>query len=107
MLTGSWGILITLDGVHDIHNDPDVEVGIYANGDPIQLSPNRVPYPMLPMPYTRILRFHSHVKGRIVNGVLTTDLFDLAMPKITNNLHYVRTLKHARVEATLSGDGAF
>ena len=43
MLTGSWGILIALDGVDDLRNDDSVEVGIFANADPIQLSPNRVP----------------------------------------------------------------
>ena len=39
MLTGSWGILIALSGVDDIRNDDSVEVGIYANADPIELSP--------------------------------------------------------------------
>ena len=105
MLTGSWGILIALAGVDDIHNASEVEMDINANADPIKLSPNRVPLAYATYTIHQDPRFHSHVKGRIVNGVLTTEPFDLALPKITNNVHFVRTLKHARIEATLSSDG--
>jgi hypothetical protein len=106
MLTGSWGILVTLDGVQDLSNDPSVDVDIYANADPIQLSPNRVPLPDATYSVHNDPRFHSHARGRIVNGVLTTEQFDFAVPKITNNVHFVRTLKHARIEATVGKDGA-
>jgi hypothetical protein len=105
MLTGSWGILITLGGVDDIRNDPDVLVEIHANGDPIQLSPNRVPLPDATYTLHPDPRFHARARGRIVDGVLSTEQFDFAVPKITNSVHFVRTLKHARVAATLGADG--
>src|SRR3546814_8015758 len=65
MLTGSWGILITLSGVDDIRNDDDVEVGFFANADPIQLSPLRAPlyygtYAIEPDP-----SFRAKAHGRI------------------------------------------
>src|SRR4029077_8223756 len=31
MLTGSWGILLTVSGVNDMHDAPNVELGLYAN----------------------------------------------------------------------------
>ena len=42
MLTGSWGILITLKGVDSLVNDNDVEVGMFANAraDPAQCRPH-------------------------------------------------------------------
>src|SRR4030095_915336 len=45
MHTGAWGILITLSGVDDIRNDDSVEVGFFANADPIELSRNWEPRP--------------------------------------------------------------
>jgi hypothetical protein len=45
MYTGSWGILLTLKGVDDLRNDPDVQVGIFVNADPIQLSAARAALP--------------------------------------------------------------
>lgn len=70
MLTGAWGMLIKLGGVDDIHNDEHVEVSIYANGDPIQLSPDREPLPYATYTVLRESRFHSGtIRGRIVDGV--------------------------------------
>src|SRR5208282_714097 len=37
MYTGEWGILLTLKGVTDLRNASNVEVGLYASADPIQL----------------------------------------------------------------------
>src|SRR6185369_17646936 len=45
MLTGSWGIVLRVTGVDNLRNDDSVEVGLFANADPIQLSPTREPLP--------------------------------------------------------------
>jgi hypothetical protein len=105
MLTGSWGILITLSGVDDIHNDDDVTVGLYANADPIQLSIDRKPLPYATYAMDQDPRFRATTHGRIKNGVLTTDPVDFRFHNVVNSLRLERPLQHARLQATLSEDG--
>jgi hypothetical protein len=105
MYTGSWGILITLNGVDDILNDREVEIGIYSNADPIELSPTRVAlqnatYSIDPDP-----RFQSKTRGRIVNGVLTSDPVDVRFHSVVNSIYLERTLHDARMSMTLNKAG--
>lgn len=105
MLTGAWGILISLDGVDDVRNDDSVEVGIYANADPIQLSPTRMPLPYATYAMDQDPRFRAKTHGRIKDGVLTTDPVDVRFHTITNSLHMERAMNHARLQMTLAKDG--
>lgn len=105
MYTGSWGILITMKGVHDLKNDKDVEVGIYANADPIQLSPNRTALTNATYAIDQDPRFQATTHGRIVNGVLTTDPVDVRFHWIVNSIHLERPLKDARLRMTFTVDG--
>lgn len=105
MYTGSWGILLTLKGAGDLHNAKDVEVGIYANADPIQLSPTREALPNATYAAEQDPRFRATAHGRIVNGVLTTDPIDVRFHWIVNSIHLERTLTKARLHMTLSPDG--
>ena len=105
MLTGAWGILLRLSGVDDIRNDDDVEVGLYANADPIQLSPNRAPLEYATYAMDQDPRFRAKTHGRIKDGVLTTDPVDVRFRHVTNSLRLERVLRDARLQMTLSGDG--
>ena len=105
MLTGAWGILITLSGVDDIMNDADVEVGIYANADPIELSPVREPLSNATYAIDQDPRFQAKTHGRIVKGVLTTDPVNVRFHKVTNSIYLERNLNDARLQMTLSKDG--
>ena len=105
MLTGAWGILITLSGVDDIRNDDNVEVGFFANSDPIELSPNREPLPNATYAVDQDPRFRAKARGRIKDGVLTTDPVNVRFHKITNSIYLERPLEDARVKMTLSEDG--
>lgn len=105
MYTGSWGILLSLKGIDDIHNDPDVEVGIYASADPIQLSASRAAlsfatYAIDPNPHYR-----ATTRGRIVNGVLTIDPVDVRFHNIVNSMTDDRVLRDARLRLTFTADG--
>lgn len=106
MLTGSWGILIRLRGVDDVLNDDDVEVGVFANADPIELSPSREPLPYATYATWPDPRFRATTRGRIVDGVLTTDTVDFRFWKITNNYWLERPLKDMRLRMTVSPNGA-
>ncbi len=105
MYTGAWGILITLKGAQDLRNAKDVEVGIYANADPIQLSPTREALPNATYAMDQDPRFRATTHGRIVNGVLTTDPVDVRFHVVTNSIHLERPLQNARLQVTLTPDG--
>jgi len=105
MHTGSWGILITLAGIDDIRNDDNVEVGFYANGDPIELSPTREPLENSTYAIQQDPRFQAKTRGRIKDGVLTTDPVDVRFHWVVNSIYLDRPLKSARVKMTLSKDG--
>jgi hypothetical protein len=105
MYAGSWGILITLSGVDDIRNDDNVEVGIYSNADPIELSPTREALPNATYAIDHDARFQAKTRGRIVNGVLTTDPVDMRFHWVVNSIYLERPLNDARLQMTLSADG--
>lgn len=105
MLTGAWGILLTLSGVDDIHNDNSVEVGFYANADPIQLSADGKPLAYATYAVHQDPRFRAKAHGRIKDGVLTTDPVDFRFPNVLVSLHLERPLQHARLQATITEDG--
>jgi hypothetical protein len=106
MLTGSWGILLEIRGLDDLRNDDAVEVGIFANADPIQLSPNRVPLAYATYAMDQDRRFRARTRGRMKDGVLTTDPVDVRFHSVTNSLRFERPLLRARLQATISEEGS-
>lgn len=107
MLTGSWGILINVTDVDDSQNDESVTVGIYANADPIQLSPTREPLEHASYAAHMAPRFQAETTGKIVNGVLTTDPVEVRFPWIVNAMYLDRVLLDARLHGTIGADGKF
>ena len=105
MLTGAWGILLTLSGVDDIRNDDDVRVSFFANADPIQLSPGREPLPYASYLVDPDPEFQSSAQGRIIEGVLTTDPTDVQFHNVTNSMYLVRALRDARLQLIISANG--
>ena len=105
MYTGEWGILITLKGVNDMRNAGNVEVGLYASADPIQLSPTRQPLANATYAMDQDPRFRATTHGRIVNGVLTTDPVDVRFHWVVNSIHLERPLQDARLRMTFTADG--
>lgn len=104
MLQGGWGILISVRNVDSLENDDDVEVGIYANADPIVLSGGN------PVPYSTYAadedaRFRAETRGRIVDGVLTTDPVDARFHWLVAGMHVERPLSDARLEVTFNDEG--
>jgi hypothetical protein len=105
MYTGEWGILITLKGVNDVRNASNVEVGLYASADPIQLSPTRQALANATYAMDQDPRFRATTHGRIVNGVLTTDPVDVRFHWVVNSIHLERPLQDARLRMTFTPDG--
>lgn len=68
---GEFGILIELDGIDDVKNDQEVRVGFYRQAklsDSAKSSARQVYYDKY---------FHAVARGRIVNGILTTEPVDM------------------------------
>lgn len=105
MLTGSWGIVLTLRGIDDLRNDDDVEVGLYANADPIQLSPAREPLAYATYAMEQDPRFRATTRGRIKDGVLTTEPVDVRFRSVINSMRLERPLLDARLRVSLSEEG--
>lgn len=105
MLTGSWGILMTLEGVDDMRNDPEVKIGIYANADPIQLSAARKPLSFGSYSMKQNPKYRAVVRGRIVNGVLTSEPVDVRLINVVNSMQNDRILRDAQVRMTFTPEG--
>lgn len=105
MLQGGWGILLQLRGVDSYDNDEHVEVGIYANADPIVLSATREPIPYATYAADQDPRFRGEATGRIVDGVLTTDPIDVRFHWLVAGFHLERPLDHARLQVSFNDEG--
>lgn len=105
MLSGSWGILISVSGIDDYRNDAQVEVGFFANADPIMLSPNRQPLAYATYAIHSDPKFQARTQGRIVDGVLTTEPVDMRFRKVTNSMYLDRPLLGAVAQVSLGADG--
>jgi hypothetical protein len=105
MYAGEWGILVRLSGVDDLVNDDEVRVGIYANADPIALSPTRDPLEFATYALDQDPRFRAETTGRIRDGVLTTDPVDVRFPYTVNSMYLERPLRDARIVADVGAEG--
>ena len=105
MFAGEWGILLTFDGVDDLHNDEHIEVGIFANADPIQLSPGREPLEYATYAVDQDPRFQATTSGQMRDGILTTEPTSVRFYRVVNSMRLERPLEEARIQATLSEDG--
>jgi len=106
MLVGEWGILITLEDVQDLHNDSNVVVHLYANNDPVQLSPNREPLWHATYAIDQDPRYQAKTRGSIVDGILTTDPVDARFHFVLNSIRLDRPLWDARLHMTINDDGS-
>lgn len=106
MLTGSWGILIALEGVDDLRNDRDVIVKFYVNNDPIQLSPNREPLRNATYAFRQDPHYQATTRGRITDGVLTTEPVDATSRYVVAGMHLDRALRDARLRMSITSDGS-
>jgi hypothetical protein len=69
--------LIELRGLDDLRNDDEVEVGIYSTDDLSLRSPSGTELPHQSFRVTSNPRWHTRTKGRLINGVLTTDVVEV------------------------------
>jgi hypothetical protein len=105
MLTGAWGIVLSVRGIDNFRNDADVEVGLFANADPIQLSPTREPLAYATYAMDQDPRFRATTRGRIKDGVLTTEPVDVRFHNTINGMRLERPLRAAKLRVSISEEG--
>lgn len=106
---GNGMTLIEVSNVDDARNDDDVTVTIYRAIDQYTLDSNGK---FVPFASYRIdapkgePRYQSSVKGRIQNGVLTTEPGDAHLPFYGNYTYMNRLLRDMRLRLEIAADGA-
>jgi hypothetical protein len=105
---GKGMTLIEISDVDDVRNDPDVRVTIYRAVDQYTLDGSGR---FLPFGSYRIdvangkPRYSSTLRGKIVDGVLTTETGDVNLPFYGNYTYMNRLLRDMRLRLTLGADG--
>jgi hypothetical protein len=106
---GNGMTLIEVAGVDDTRNDPDVTVNIYRAIDPYTLDgagqftawgSYRIDAP------GGLPRYKSTLKGRIVNGVVSTEPGDANVPFYGNYTYVNQLIRDMRLQLEIAEDGA-
>ncbi len=106
MRDGNWTMLIELTGVDDIKNDDDVSVGIYKGADPMvrdAVGTNILSGASLQIDENP--HYQHRVRGKIVNGVLTTDSVDIFVEPSKNYIKPEMRFRGGRLKLELLPDG--
>jgi hypothetical protein len=101
-------ILVEITGVDDPKNDNDVDVAFYRSIDGYALDSTSkfVPYGSYRIDtFEGKPRYGDHVKGKIVNGVLTTESKDVSLPYFGNYTYQQMLIRDMRLEFTIAPDG--
>lgn len=103
---GGSNVLIEITGIDDERNDPEIVVGIYRGGDPVALDAAGEVLPGGSLHVHEDTRYHSLLKGRIQDGVVTTEPGEVTLKRdapfeAPNDL----TLKSARLKFELMSNG--
>ncbi len=97
-------LMYQLSGVDDFRDDDAVEVAVFlGEGRPDLNTDNRI---VASQTFDRRLDAEvTYVTGRIVDGVLETDAFDIEMPMAFFNVFFDLRLTNARLRGELREDG--
>ena len=98
--------MIEVSGIDNEQNDSDVAVAVYSSATPLTLNAVGAPMASVSFDVNRDPRYTSHVRGRIVNGELITDIFDLRVRMKEQIVNSYRELRNARLRATWKPDGS-
>lgn len=103
--SGQHTVLIELTDLDDLKNDPDVTVGIYSSTDPAPFDARARPLTSASLQVHDNPRYHNIAKGRIRDGVLTTDPIDMHLKLDYGNVKSEYDLRQARVNLEVRADG--
>lgn len=102
---GEITTLMEIRGVDDFANDDEVEVGIYSSQDPTLYDSEKRGIARTSLTVTDNTLWHNVARGRIENGVLITDPFDLRLKFGWTGRPAEYVIRDARIHLTLAEDG--
>ena len=102
---GEVSIMLEVTGVDDMRNDPEVEVGFYSSSEPVQTDGSGAVMSGTSLMVHENKRFHAIARGRIENGVLTTEPADVHLQDKALIIDNEWFLKAARLRLEIAPDG--
>lgn len=103
---GEITTLMEIRDVDDVYNDDEVEVGIYSSHDPTLYDSEKRGISRASLTVTDNLLWHNKARGRIENGVLITEPFDLRLKFGWTGRPAEYVIKDVRIHLTLNPDGS-
>lgn len=98
--------VIELRGVDDLRNDPEVTVNVYASSDPVARDARGQPLKGASFSVIGERRLQATTRGRIQDGVLTTEPVDLRLNYKEQIIDSPREIRGARLRIEMKPDGA-
>ena len=105
MRQGEFALLIELRGVDGLDHDDEVQVDWYSAQDPMVNSATGFPLTYASMEIDGDPQYHAVARGRIVDGVLTTEPVDLLIRTRNRKLANYR-IRDARLRGEIRTDGS-
>lgn len=102
---GEITTLMEIRSVDDFVNDDEVEVGIYSSQDPTLYDSEKRGIARTSLTVTDNTLWHNVARGRIENGVLITEPFDLRLKFGWTGRPAEYVIRDARIHLTLAEDG--
>ena len=107
--SGLGMILVEVTGVSDSRNDDDVTVTFYRSIDQFALTGASKPLPFATYRIDTVQgkpRYGDHLKGRIKDGVLTTDRGDVRLPYYGNYAFINPVIRDMAIKLEIAEDGS-
>jgi hypothetical protein len=105
LASGEYSILIELSNVDDVKNDKDIFIGIYSGQDnPIQ-DPTGQVLPFQSQSVHQNSQYHSRARGKIVDGEVISDTFDLRLKYDAQVIHSEFYIRGAKVRFRIDPSG--
>jgi hypothetical protein len=102
---GSMTVLLELRGPAP-GADGEVEIAIASSDEPVLLGTDGKPLARASFTASGNSRYHNRTRGRIVDGVLTSEPFDLRLVRAAQRLASELVLRDARLRLELHSDGS-
>lgn len=102
---GEITTLMEIRGVDNLQNDDEVEVGVYSSQDPTLYDAEKRGIGNVSLTVTDNTLWHNNVRGKIVDGVLITEPFDLRLKFGWTGRPAEYFIRDARIHMSLGEDG--
>ena len=106
LMSAAAPTLIEVRGIDDPRNDPEVTVNVLAGSDALTRDGRGGPLSWSSFATDADPALRATTKGRIVDGVLTTDPVDMRLNYKEQIIDAPRDLRGARIQLTFNADGS-